>query len=390
MTDRPRNEPPSVLVADDDPSARNYFYRLLERAGYLVRTAASGEEAKKLLREAPFDVVVSDITMPGVSGIDILRAVRAQDLDVAVILVTGNPNVDTAVDAVHLGALRYLRKPVESAVLLEAVKHGLLVAQVARAKRAALASDGRGGASDVVGLQTAFERALAGLWMAFQPIVSHGGRNVYAFEALMRSDEPALPNPGAVLDAAERLGQLPALGRRVRNLVAAKAGQVDAQFFINLHPRDLEDDELYATAAALAPNARRVVFEITERAHLDEVGDLRKRLASLRELGYRIALDDLGAGYAGLTSFLQLRPDIVKLDMGLVRGVCNDDTKRRLVASVTELCRGMNIAVVAEGIEDRADHMALLALGVDLLQGYAFARPQRELVGVSPEWFLTA
>jgi EAL domain-containing protein (putative c-di-GMP-specific phosphodiesterase class I) len=226
--------------------------------------------------------------------------------------------------------------------------------------------------------------------MAFQPIVSHRRRGVHAFEALMRVTEPVLPNPGAVLSAAERLGRLPVLGRRIRQLVAAKAAEADALLFINLHPRDLEDDELYASATALAASAHKVVFEITERAHLDDVRDLDARLSTLRELGYRIALDDLGAGYAGLTSFLRLRPDVVKIDMGLVQGLSSDDTKRRLVSSVTELCRGMGVAVVAEGIEERADYAALLELGIDLLQGYAFARPQRELVQVAPECFLVA
>ena len=147
------------------------------------------------------------------------------------------------------------------------------------------------------------------------------------------------------------------------------------QLFYNLHVRDLDDETLYSDSSPLASMADRVVLEITERAALDEVKDVQERVARLRALGYRIAVDDLGAGYAGLNSLAELEPDVVKLDMTLVRDVHLSPTKRKLVRSIVALCDDMNIEVVAEGVENTEERDCVVDLGCDLLQGYFFARP---------------
>src|SRR5262249_54327086 len=143
------------------------------------------------------------------------------------------------------------------------------------------------------------------------------------YEALLRSGEPSLPHPGAVLDAAERLDRLDQLGRKVRSSAPAPMMErPDAGcLFVNLHTYDLLDPALTSPDSPLAEIAHRVVLEITERASLQAIQDVRERVAVLRHMGFRIAIDDLGAGYAGLTSFAALEPEIVKLDMSLVRDV---------------------------------------------------------------------
>ena len=152
-----------------------------------------------------------------------------------------------------------------------------------------------------------------------------------------------------------------------------------ARLFVNLHPRDLLDPQLFSRGAPLSAIADRVVLEITERASLDDIFDTRARVAELRTLGYQIALDDLGAGYAGLNSFAQLEPDFVKLDMALIRGVAHEPTKQKLIRSMRLLCGEMGIGVISEGIETAEERDALLGLGCDLMQGYLFARPSREI-----------
>ena len=129
--------------------------------------------------------------------------------------------------------------------------------------------------------------------------------------------------------------------------------------------------------------ANRVVFEITEREPLDRINDLPNRVAALRSLGYRIALDDMGAGYAGLTSFSLLEPEIVKLDMALIRDLDTNPTRQRIVESMTTLCKDLSIEVVAEGVETRGEREALTELGCELLQGFLFARPSPGLPAVT-------
>jgi EAL domain-containing protein (putative c-di-GMP-specific phosphodiesterase class I) len=226
-------------------------------------------------------------------------------------------------------------------------------------------------------LSASFDSVLDSLWAAYQPIVSVKEKKIVGYEALLRSRDPNLEHPGAVLDAAERLGRLEILGRKMRRCAAepvAANGTVEA-LFVNLHTVDLLDPDLLSADSALSRMASRVVLEITERASLDRVKDVRYRIAALREMGFRIAIDDFGAGYAGLTSFALLEPEIVKLDMMLIRDIHRNATKQKLVRSMAELCKDMGIVVVGEGIETAEARDTLVTLGCDLLQGYFFARP---------------
>jgi EAL domain-containing protein (putative c-di-GMP-specific phosphodiesterase class I) len=300
---------------------------------------------------------------------------------VPVVLMTGNPNVKTAVLAVEHGALRYLIKPVDMEELRRVMSRAVSLNRVAKLKREAFVLGGAGGLGpgDRGVLEAKFDRALATLWMAYQPIVRVFDRTIFGYEALLRSEETALPHPGAILDAAERLGRLNDLGRRIRAAACVPVAQAppDALFFINLHARDLMDDNLLSPQSPLSKIASRVVLEITERASLDQVKDVAAKVSDLRRMGFRIAIDDLGAGYAGLTSFTTLEPEFVKLDMSLVRSIDGSHMKETLVRSLTSACRDLGMLVVAEGVETPAERDTLASLGCDFLQGYLFARPDK-------------
>jgi EAL domain-containing protein (putative c-di-GMP-specific phosphodiesterase class I) len=370
---------PRVLVADDEAALVRATARILTSAGYDVTTAANGREAFELLARTTFDVIVSDISMPELDGIQLLRTVRQRDLDVPVVLMTGAPDVATAVQAIAHGALHYLTKPVDALELRDVVQRAVRLHQIARVKREALilVSEGGLGISDRVGLEASFDRALETLWMAYQPIVRAADRTLFGYEALLRSGEKSLPHPGAILDAAERLGRLPELGRKIRATAAASmpGAPKGSALFVNLHARDLMDGDLLAPSSALSAIADQVVLEITERASLDEVPHARAKIAELRRRGFRIAIDDLGAGYAGLTSFVALEPELVKLDMSLVRDVERTPTKQKLIRSMATLCKDLGIIVVAEGVETAAERDCVVELGCDLLQGYLHGKP---------------
>lgn len=365
-----------MLLVDDELLFLRALSRELGEAGYRVEIRTSAREAITRIEAGGVDVVVSDISMPHMSGLELLRVIREHEPDLPVVLVTGLPALESATEAIEYGALKYLVKPVDPEALKSAVGHAAQLYRLARMKRQALELMGvRGGAADRAGLEAQFERALSSIWVALQPIVRAEDGSVFGYEALLRSSEPSMPGPAEVLDAAERLGLLSRLGRVVRERAAAPLRGHSAALFVNLHPEDLLDPDLCASSSALAEIADRVVLEVTERASLENVGDLRLHVRELRELGFRIAIDDLGAGYAGLTSFALLEPDIVKLDMGLVRGVDQNPVKRKLVTSMTRLCKEMGLLVVAEGVESTSERDVLIELGCDLLQGYLFARP---------------
>lgn len=370
-----------VMVVEDDQAILGIVCRILEDAGCDVHAARDGREALSLLDGHDFDTIISDISMPGMTGIQLLRNVRERDLDVPVVLMTGDPSLETAVQAIEYGALRYITKPFNTKGLTQTVAEAIKLGRMARIKREAflLLGSAHGQHGDRVSREAAFERALSSLWMAYQPIVHVSDRSIVAYECLLRSDEVSLANPAHFIETAEQLGRLHDLGREIRRQIGMTISESDPSlnFFVNLHLRDLLDEELYSAEGPLTRFASRVVLEVTERASLDSIPDTSARIARLRALGFRIAIDDLGAGYAGLSCFALLSPEVVKLDMFLVRNIDTDPTKQRLVRSMAELCRDLGMQVICEGVETAAERDALLALGCVDFQGYLFARPAR-------------
>jgi EAL domain-containing protein (putative c-di-GMP-specific phosphodiesterase class I) len=368
-----------VLVVDDDKTLARSYCRLLSAEGYEVEVRFDGAAAVEAVRASRFDVVLSDIDMPTLSGVALIERIRVHDVDIPVVLITGSPSLDSAVAAVQHGALRYLTKPVAISELRTVTATAVRMHTLARAKRKAL--DQAGGfdplVGDGAGLATSFGSGLETMWIAYQPIVSWSRREVFGYEALLRSREASLSDPGAILDAAERLGRLHELGRKIRSTTCASAAGLPegAAMFVNIHPHDLLDEEMFDEASPLAQMARRVVLEITERASLQHIRDVQSRVARLRELGFRIAVDDLGAGYAGLTTFAQLEPEVVKLDGSLVRNVHAQPRKQTLVRTMISMCHELGMQVVAEGIETPEERDAIAAAGCDLMQGYLFAKP---------------
>ncbi len=368
-----------ILVVDTDPT--HAVARLLEDAGFSVKRTDDGVLATQLLASRGFDAAITDLGARELSGMDLLRFVRVEDPDLPVLLMTAAPDVESAAQAVEHGAFQYLLKPVPNDRLVHAVERAVRARRTAREKSDIFDSmmvDHATVETERAEDRKRWGEAMGRLWMAYQPIVLPAGR-LYAYEALVRSDEPSLRGAGELLDMAEQVGGLRELGRLIRRLAGAFAVRANGAHytFVNLHADDLLDELLTAPAEPLSQIAPAVVLEITERAALHDVEEAKVKMRELRSIGYRIALDDLGAGYAGLTAFAQLRPDVVKLDMALVQGIDRDPVKRKIVASVTQISRDMGITVVGEGVETQAERDVIVELGCHLLQGYLFGRPTR-------------
>ncbi len=372
-----------VLVIDDDPAMRPTCRAILTREGWDVVLADDGQAGVDQVRAArgDLDCVVSDVNMPGLDGFGLLRAVREVDDELPVVLMTGDPKLDGAIEAIEHGAVNYLAKPFAAERLAAAVARAARSHGVTRMRRRARAFTGSPEhAAEHLELERRFTTALAARWLVFQPIVRAGSSARYAYEALIRTGEVSLQRPDLLIGVAERLGRVHELGRAVRRSAADALAILppDVHLFVNLHPLELGDEELFTDANPLVEHAHRVVLELTERAQLETISETPRRVARLRELGFRLAIDDLGAGYAGLGSLAAIEPEAVKLDMGLVRDISHSATRRRIVAAMAALCRELGSQVVAEGVET-AEERAFLTGHVDLLQGYLFGRPERLL-----------
>ncbi|HEY1813374.1 MAG TPA: EAL domain-containing protein [Kofleriaceae bacterium] len=377
-----------VLVADDDEAIRRVCTRILSHEGWHVTTAESGRHAIAETERAavPFDCVLSDVNMPEMDGFELVRTLREKDDDLPVLLMTGDPSLDGAVRAIDTGAVSYIAKPFDheslaSQVARAARRHGV---QRMRRRAESWARELFGETRELGRIETRFASAIASSWMAFQPIVDVTRHTIFAYEALLRTDEESMRRPDIFISTAERLDKVQLLGRRVRDSVARAAQSLPegASVFVNVHGLELNDEELFSAQSALAAIAPRVVLEITERTGIDPAAG-PTRVAMLRRLGYRIAVDDLGAGYAALGALATLEPDIVKLDMSLIRDLDRHDKKRRIVTAIASLCRELGGRVVAEGVETLAEKQACIDAGIELVQGYFYARPSRGFASVT-------
>lgn len=379
-----------VLVVDDDEQMRRVCARVLAHEGWSVRAAEHGRQAMTIVdaERDQFDCVVSDVNMPELDGFGLIAEIRGRDPDLPVLLMTGDPSLDGAVRAIDTGAVSYLAKPFDQETLASAVaraarRHG--VARMRRRAESFVRHLEEVGGDDLTRIERHFVDALDRSWMAFQPIVHVPTRRVFAYEALIRTDDEALRRPDVLIATAERLERVHELGRAVRAHVVRAADRIPAEalLFVNVHGLELADEQLYDRDTAFTRLAPRVVLEITERVGVDAI-DGAQRAAMLRQLGFQIAIDDLGAGYAALGALATITPEIVKLDMSLVRDLHLHAAKQRIVGAMATLVRELGGRVVAEGVETCDELDAVRAAGIELVQGYLFGKPARE--PAAPTW----
>ena len=222
----------------------------------------------------------------------------------------------------------------------------------------------------------------------YQPIVALGAEHVVGFEALVRWQHPVrgLIPPAAFIPLAEETDLIVPLGRTVLREACRQAKRWrDAWpdsglvMSVNLSPRQFTDPELVTTVArALRETGldpRALELEITESTVMDRSEAGVAVLRALRNLGLRIVLDDFGTGYSSLAYLRHLPLDTIKIDRAFVTDLDLDDPNVAIVRAVLSLAHGLGITVVAEGIETASQARRLRALGCDMGQGYAWARP---------------
>lgn len=221
--------------------------------------------------------------------------------------------------------------------------------------------------------------------MAFQPIINVQEGRVFAFEALVRG----VDGSGAteVLAAANDTNRYAFDQRcRVRAIeLAASLGVANQDAFVSINfiPNAIYRPEVCIrttldTARRVGFPTDRIIFEFTEDQQIREPERVHEILRAYRKMGFKTAIDDFGAGYAGLNLLADFQPDLIKLDMGLIRGVDRDPVRRAIVNGIVVVCKRLDILLVAEGVETDGEYRALADLGIELFQGYLFAKPMFE------------
>lgn len=216
--------------------------------------------------------------------------------------------------------------------------------------------------------------------MAFQPIVNTTTKEVFAQEALVRgmNEEPA----------GEILGRINDENRyRFDQACRVKAVQLGAKLniksfvSINFLPNAVYSPELCIRTTLEAAETfgfpvDQIIFEMTEGEKVQDHGHLREIVQYYRQQGFLTAIDDFGSGYSGLNLLAEFQTDLVKLDMGLIRHIDQNKGRQAIVKGIIQVCNELDIKVIAEGVETYAELNILKSFGIELFQGYYFAKPK--------------
>jgi EAL domain-containing protein (putative c-di-GMP-specific phosphodiesterase class I) len=216
----------------------------------------------------------------------------------------------------------------------------------------------------------------------YQPVVDVVDRRVIGFEALTRVGSGRFENIETLFKAAEANDALWSLERLCRRKALESLPRLgdDQLLFLNIEPDSVHDPQLAGpqfleglAEAGLSPG--QLVLELTEHSAVKDFVAFRRTLDRFRALGFRLAMDDVGSGYAGLQAIAEIAPDFIKADMQLVRGLHESPIKRELIDTIRRFSDSTGITLVAEGVESPEELAALVSVGVRCAQGFLFARP---------------
>ena len=211
--------------------------------------------------------------------------------------------------------------------------------------------------------------------IVFQPVIDLASGNLAGFEALSRFPRTPVQPPNVWFAEAARVGLAQALEMAAARLAVAQAPSIPAPLYlaVNLGPMSLVAPDVSDLVDGI--DTGRLVIELTEHEVVTDYPLLIHAIAGLRERGVRLAVDDTGAGFASFSHILKLSPDVIKLDIELVRGIDSDPVRRSLATAVVAFGRDTGAAITAEGIETEAEMNTLRDLGVGYGQGYCLGRP---------------
>ncbi len=236
-----------------------------------------------------------------------------------------------------------------------------------------------------VGLESCLDNIIREekLMVLFQPIVNNKACEIYGYEALIRGpSDSALHSPLSLFETAVRYGRMVELEQLCREIAIRqfKLLNLPGKLFLNASPETLTQPD-YRSGSTLhalqemGSSPKDVVIELTEQYPMEDYDLLRDALHHYKKMGFKIAIDDLGAGYAGLRMWSELRPDYVKIDRHFMQDIDEDKVKQEFVRSIQNIARELGCRVIGEGVETAGEYRVISSMGVEFIQGYYFARP---------------
>ena len=383
-----RHYPIRVLIADDDDMVRQTLLEAIEQTNgiVVVGTAKDAAEAIRIASIRHPDVALLDVRMPGGGGPHAAREIRWRSPDTRIVALSAYRDERSVENMLASGATGYLVKDSDLDEIMQAVTRSgdgeaLLSNRVVHHVVAELGSRlarEHGLEEERSDKEERIKRLIDGrsaMEIAYQPIVELSSARIVGVEALARFPGWPKRTPDLWFKEATEIG----LGTELQvaavelALPALDMLPLDVFVSVNIDPTAAASSEL-ANVIQRWPGGR-VVIELTEHAPANDYPSLREALDAFRRSGIRIAVDDAGAGFASLRHILELAPDIIKLDISIVRDIDTEASHRALASALVGFARETGTQLIAEGVETAEEALVLRSLGIPYIQGYFAARP---------------
>lgn len=365
-----------VLIVDDDQSVTQMLTMLLAIKGYDVKIASSGSQAIAMASSLECDLILLDLVLPDLEGFEVCRRLKEEKSTrhVPIIILSARYLFEDKVEGLYLGADDYVSKPFEHEELFARME-----AVMRRRSFLAFDQENEDGSSVIFELRKIIDGKLVVPF--FQPIYLLNPFRLFGVEVLSRPDtQTMLANPELLFKAALQFGCYCDLEIIVWKKALAMIAEPlrGGKIFLNCNPYLLEGPVFLKIQSIFDEHKiarKNVVLEITERSAISDFKTFYESMRRYRELGFQVAVDDVGGGYASLESIVEIRPEVVKIDGHIVSNLKKDAFKRSIIKFLVSFCKERHVLCVAEGIETKEDLDAVIDLGVDAGQGYYLCRP---------------
>lgn len=366
----------TILVIDDGVANDGMLSLILSTRGYKVIAARNGQDAINKSR-LPIDLIVLDLILPDMNSIEVCHYLKRAEVtrNIPVIILSERScGVDQKVQCFQWGADDFMCKPFDNEELFARI-FALLRRHYGEDSRAEMQR-----LEHLKQLKDIVDNQL--IEPNFQPIYLLGTScQFYGIEILSRPQvSGSLKNPEMLFEVALELGFYYELETMVwRKALEVLDGSASLhKIFFNCSPYLIESNNFPQVrkifeSFSVAP--KNVFFELTERSAISKYRLFCDRLQEFRDVGFKVAVDDVGSGYASLESIIETRPEVVKIDRHIIHGLNRDAFKRSIVKFIVSFCCEHDIICVAEGVETSEEFALLKDLGVKAFQGYYFCKP---------------
>lgn len=351
---------------------------LLETRGYFVETAGSALETFQKV-SSDYDLILLDLVLPDFNGMEVCRRLKQgrQTRHIPIIMLSAHALYEDRVEALYLGADDFLSKPCE---------HEELFARMEAVLRRGTSGNGKKNNHEemvIFELRKILNEAL--LIPHFQPIYLFNPFRLYGIEILTRPiAKGILASPETFFKAAIQYGLYTEMEMLSWSLALSCLSKFinEEKIFLNCNPYFIESAQFDRVCAIFEKNKispKNVILEITERSAITNFKLFYEQLHKYRDYGFRFAVDDVGGGYASLESIVETKPEVVKIDRHIVKGMTTDVYKQSIIKFIAAFCKENNIISIAEGIETAAELKIIRDIGIDAGQGYFLYRPTPEI-----------